>query len=73
MITVKQIDLIAIGFPVLVIFTFFVRKILDYVFTQRELYWLDNLLPNAKIEDNKTIIYINDNIKKHSNTINKIL
>jgi solute carrier family 4 (sodium bicarbonate cotransporter), member 7 len=54
MFTVKQIDIIAIGFPVLVVFTCFVRKILDYIFTQRELYWLDNLLPNAKIEDDKT-------------------
>ena len=53
MFTVKQIQVIAIGFPVLVVFTCFVRKVLDYVFTQRELYWLDNLLPNAKIEEDK--------------------
>lgn len=51
MFIVKQIDAIAITFPLLVVFTCVIRKMLDYVFTQRELYWLDNLLPNAKLED----------------------
>ena len=51
MFIVKQIDVIAITFPLLVVFTCVVRKALDYVFSQRELYWLDNLLPNAKIDD----------------------
>ena len=32
-----------------------IRKFLDYVFTQSELYWLDDLLPNEK-QEIKTII-----------------
>jgi hypothetical protein len=45
---VKQIELIAICFPLLVVATCVVRKLLDCVFTQNELYWLDALLPIKK-------------------------
>jgi hypothetical protein len=30
-----------------------IRKLLDFVFTQRELFWLDDLLPGAKVENPK--------------------
>ena len=30
-----------------------IRKLLDYVFTQRELFWLDDILPGSKINDEK--------------------
>ena len=69
MFTVKQIDVIAIGFPILVVFTCFVRKILDYIFTQRELYWLDNLLPNAKIDNNNSMKTKNDGVKLKDDNI----
>jgi solute carrier family 4 (sodium bicarbonate transporter), member 10 len=45
---VKKLDAIAIGFPLLVVFTCVVRKLLDYVFTKHELIWLDQLLPSEK-------------------------
>ncbi|XP_067649397.1 electroneutral sodium bicarbonate exchanger 1-like [Haliotis asinina] len=45
---VKSIKSISIGFPLLVVFTGVVRKILDCVFTQYELKYLDDILPNAK-------------------------
>ena len=67
MFIVKQIDAIAITFPLLVVFTCVIRKGLDYVFTQRELYWLDNLLPGAKLEDGaKELTFISKIFKKRS-------
>ncbi len=30
-----------------------IRKLLDFVFTQRELFWLDDILPGAKYEHPK--------------------
>ncbi|XP_046332973.1 sodium bicarbonate cotransporter 3-like isoform X1 [Haliotis rufescens] len=45
---VKSIKSISIGFPLLVVFTGVVRKILDCVFSQYELKYLDDLLPNSK-------------------------
>lgn len=54
---VKNIDAIAITFPLLVVATCGIRKLLDYVFSQRELYWLDNLLPGAKLEDDENKKY----------------
>ncbi|KAK3611750.1 hypothetical protein CHS0354_014096 [Potamilus streckersoni] len=42
---VKSVKVISIAFPVLVLATVFVRKGLDVIFTQRELKWLDEILP----------------------------
>ena len=28
-----------------------IRKLLDYVFTQRELFWLDDILPGSKLHE----------------------
>ncbi len=47
MLQVKSIEAIAITFPLLVVVTCGVRKLMDYVFTQDELFWLDQLLPSA--------------------------
>ncbi|OAF68111.1 hypothetical protein A3Q56_04159 [Intoshia linei] len=43
--TVKKIKIISISFPVVILIICFVRKILDYVFSQHELKWLDDLYP----------------------------
>jgi len=53
MFIVKKIELIAIIFPLLVVATCGVRKLLDYVFSQNELYWLDSLLPGSKRKDKR--------------------
>ncbi|CAF0827165.1 unnamed protein product [Adineta steineri] len=45
MFAIKSIKSIAIGFPLLVLATCFVRKLMDKIFTQEELYWLDDILP----------------------------
>ncbi|CAF0778311.1 unnamed protein product [Rotaria sordida] len=45
----KNIKAVAIGFPVLVLGTSFVRKLMDKIFTQEELYWLDDILPGTKV------------------------
>ncbi len=51
---VKFIDSIAITFPILVLATCGIRKMLDYVFTQRELFWLDDILPGSKLDKKKS-------------------
>ncbi|XP_059140068.1 sodium-driven chloride bicarbonate exchanger-like isoform X2 [Physella acuta] len=43
----KTIDEISIAFPLMVLGTCFIRKAMDYIFTQRELRWLDDLMPEA--------------------------
>lgn len=45
---IKYIKSIAICFPVLVLATCVIRKLLDYVFTQSELFWLDDILPGSE-------------------------
>ncbi|CAF0829892.1 unnamed protein product [Brachionus calyciflorus] len=45
---IKNIESVAITFPILVLATCLIRKLLDFVFTQRELFWLDDLLPGGK-------------------------
>lgn len=44
---IKFIDSVAITFPILVLATCGIRKLLDFVFTQRELFWLDDILPGS--------------------------
>jgi hypothetical protein len=43
-----------------------IRKLLDYVFTQRELFWLDDILPGSKLNDkenkNKNDAHLNDKV-----------
>ncbi|CAF0740412.1 unnamed protein product [Brachionus calyciflorus] len=45
---INNIDVIALTFPLLIAATTGIRKLLDYVFTQDELYWLDEVLPGNK-------------------------
>lgn len=42
---IKSIKVTALGFPVMLLVLVIVRKLMDFVFTQTELYWLDHLLP----------------------------
>ncbi|KAK3795634.1 hypothetical protein RRG08_025685 [Elysia crispata] len=44
---IKTVDSVSIVFPIMVLGTCFVRKGMDYMFTQRELKWLDDLMPEA--------------------------
>jgi len=43
---IKSVKTTAIAFPIMLIALMTIRKALDYVFTQTELYWLDHLLPD---------------------------
>ncbi|XP_018597099.1 sodium-driven chloride bicarbonate exchanger-like isoform X5 [Scleropages formosus] len=46
----------AIVFPMMVLALVFIRKLLDFIFTKRELSWLDDLMPESKkkkLEDAK--------------------
>ncbi|CAL8248928.1 unnamed protein product [Lota lota] len=45
----------AVGFPMMVLALVFIRKLLDFCFTKRELSWLDDLIPESrkKREDDK--------------------
>ncbi|KAL3307247.1 Electroneutral sodium bicarbonate exchanger 1 [Cichlidogyrus casuarinus] len=47
---VKTIDVISIMFPLMVLALCFVRKLLDFLFTQHDLEWLDDLLPTSKLD-----------------------
>ncbi|UJR15917.1 hypothetical protein I4U23_002838 [Adineta vaga] len=49
MFAVKSIKSIAICFPLLVLATCFVRKLMDKIFTQEELFWLDDILPGTNV------------------------
>ncbi|GFN99924.1 electrogenic sodium bicarbonate cotransporter 1 [Plakobranchus ocellatus] len=42
---VKSLKATSIGFPLMVLATCFIRKLLDCLFSQEELTWLDHLLP----------------------------
>lgn len=44
---IKTIKSVSIVFPIMVLATCFVRKAMDRVFTQRELKWLDDIMPEA--------------------------
>ncbi|XP_012941835.1 sodium bicarbonate cotransporter 3 [Aplysia californica] len=44
---IKTVKSVSIIFPIMVLGTCFVRKAMDYIFTQRELKWLDDLMPEA--------------------------
>lgn len=48
---VKSIKSISIIFPLLVVFTAVVRKFCEWLFTQRELMYIDGLLPGKHAED----------------------
>jgi anion exchange protein len=43
---VKSIKITSIGFPLMLVALMTVRKLMDFVFTQSDLYWLDHLLPD---------------------------
>lgn len=47
---IKSIEAVAILFPVLVLATCGIRKLMDWLFSQRELYWLDDVLPGQHVE-----------------------
>uniref|UniRef100_A0A8C2JHS8 Solute carrier family 4 member 10b n=1 Tax=Cyprinus carpio TaxID=7962 RepID=A0A8C2JHS8_CYPCA len=57
----------AIVFPMMVLALVFIRKLLDFIFTKRELSWLDDLMPESKkkkLEDAErevsyTVYYLN--------------
>ncbi|CAL8264998.1 unnamed protein product [Gadus morhua 'NCC'] len=38
----------AVVFPMMVLALVFIRKLLDFFFTKRELSWLDDLIPESK-------------------------
>ncbi|XP_053386313.1 electrogenic sodium bicarbonate cotransporter 1-like isoform X3 [Mercenaria mercenaria] len=42
---IKTIKAISIAFPIMVLAMCFIRKALDYLFTQTELKWLDDIMP----------------------------
>ncbi|KAJ8313637.1 hypothetical protein KUTeg_008198 [Tegillarca granosa] len=50
---VKTIKAISIGFPLMVLATGVVRKMLECVYTQNELKWIDDLLPGKSANEKK--------------------
>lgn len=58
---IKYIKQVSILFPILVLATCGIRKLLDYVFTQGELFWLDDIIPGSKKLTNEKKILTNAN------------
>ncbi|XP_013390370.1 sodium bicarbonate cotransporter 3 [Lingula anatina] len=50
---VKSVKAISIAFPLMVLLMCVVRKFLERIFNQRELFWLDDLLPGQKEAEGK--------------------
>lgn len=58
---IKSVNQVSIIFPIMVLGTCFVRKAMDCIFTQRELKWLDDLMPDSsrkEKEDAKQHLHI---------------
>jgi len=51
--TMKSIKATAIAFPVMLVVLMVARKLMDFVFTQSELYWLDHLLPEEVLRQHE--------------------
>ncbi|VDL95810.1 unnamed protein product [Schistocephalus solidus] len=49
---IKSIQQVSILFPLMVLAMCFIRKALDFVFTQHELRWLDDILPESSCSRN---------------------
>jgi hypothetical protein len=61
---IKTVKAVSIVFPIMVLGTCFVRKAMDWMFTQRELKWLDDLMPEAtkkeKEDEKKKLAELDD-------------
>ena len=55
---IKQIKAVSITFPLMLVIMVFLRKLLDYVFTQDELGWVDDILPKnpLAVHDPKELV-----------------
>ncbi|EUB55109.1 Sodium-driven chloride bicarbonate exchanger [Echinococcus granulosus] len=53
---IKSVPQISILFPLMVLAMCFVRRALDFIFTQEELYWLDDILPDSSCSRNRKAI-----------------
>ncbi|ESO05115.1 hypothetical protein HELRODRAFT_78329 [Helobdella robusta] len=60
--SIKSIQATSIGFPLVLIALIVTRKVMDLLFSQRDLYWLDNLLPDNKRRKS-------EDLKKHLDAI----
>ncbi|XP_013391628.2 sodium bicarbonate cotransporter 3-like [Lingula anatina] len=50
---VKSISIISMAFPLMVLLMCVARKLMEHIFNMRELFWLDNLLPESKSKAKK--------------------
>ncbi|XP_070186567.1 electroneutral sodium bicarbonate exchanger 1-like isoform X2 [Littorina saxatilis] len=63
---IKSVKSVSIIFPIMVLGTCFVRKAMDYIFDQRELKWLDDLMPDASKKEKEDAHRLNDSSDKDS-------
>ncbi|CAH8658768.1 unnamed protein product [Dicrocoelium dendriticum] len=54
---IKSVEMVSILFPIMVLAMCFIRKALDFIFTQDELKWLDQLLPGSKSQPKMRGVY----------------
>ncbi|PVD39088.1 hypothetical protein C0Q70_01716 [Pomacea canaliculata] len=69
---IKSVKSVSIIFPIMVLGTCFVRKAMDYIFTQRELKWLDDIMPDAakkEKEDKMKLQGLDDEEKENASLL----
>lgn len=69
---IKSVKTTSIAFPLMLIALIGVRKLMDFIFTQSDLYWLDHLLPEShrrQKEDRNTDIQIDDPTTQTRNVV----
>ncbi|KAF6780055.1 hypothetical protein AHF37_00519 [Paragonimus kellicotti] len=54
---IKSVEVVSILFPIMVLAMCFIRKGLDFIFTQDELKWLDEILPGTRTKRNSRNVY----------------
>lgn len=54
---IKSVEQVAILFPIMVLAMCFIRKGLDFIFTQNELKYLDDILPGSKVRKSKRSVF----------------
>lgn len=62
---IKTVNAISIAFPIMVLAMCFIRKALDWVFTQTELKWLDDIMPEIHKREKEDISKQKEEQQKH--------
>ena len=75
----KEIKALSMFFPLMLVVMVFIRKLLNYVFTQEELFYLDDIMPEFHIPREQlplrkpsTALFLNKSAQPTSTTTNQV-